>query len=53
MTDQQKKQIINLLWDYLKKGKTNSGLETRATGWGYKTEEGLIACLESILKEEI
>lgn len=38
--------IVGLLWDYLKRDQTHS--DRRQTGWGTKTKQGLVACIERI-----
>jgi len=47
MTEQQQKQIIELLWDSLKRDREHK--DRVQTGWGTKTQKGLIACIESIM----
>ena len=51
MNPKQKQDIKELLWDYLSKDKEHK--DRRQTGWGTKTEEGLIACIENIMEEKV
>ena len=50
LTDHQIKCFIELLWDYLEKDKEHK--DRVVTGWGTKTEEGLVACIERITREK-
>lgn len=43
-------QIIELLWDSLKRDPENK--DRRQTGWGTKTKTGLVACLDRIYEPE-
>ncbi len=38
--------IVDLLWDSLKRDPHHK--DRRQTGWGTKTQEGLIACIERV-----
>lgn len=49
MTEQQK-MIVDLLWDSLKRDPEHK--DRRQTGWGTKTQQGLIACLDRIYHGE-
>ena len=51
MTMKQEKDIKELLWDYLPKDKDHK--DRRQTGWGTKTEEGLMACIKNIMEEKV
>jgi len=46
-TQEQRDKIIALLWDSLKRDPEHH--DRKQTGWGTKTQKGLIACLESIV----
>ncbi len=50
MSANQKRLILELLWDHLKKDPKHK--DRRQTGWGTKTEIGLIACIDRIVGEE-
>ena len=50
MTDEQKKDLMVLLWDHLPKDKEHK--DRRRTGWGSKTQIGLIACIKRITAKE-
>lgn len=55
ITDRQRKMFIELLWDSLKDSghrETPTAPARKVTGWGTKTETGLIACIERIIEEE-
>ena len=43
-------KIIELLWDYLE-AKNPEHKDQKLTGWGTKTKQGLVACIERIGKE--
>ena len=43
---EQRQAVVELLWDYLHKD--NSNRSRRQTGWGTKTVEGLVKCIERI-----
>ena len=45
--DEQK--VIDLLWDSLKRDPEHK--DRRVTGWGTKTKQGLVACIERIHRE--
>ena len=49
-TPRQRQQIIELLWDSLSQVKGSSGM--RHTGWGMKTQTGLVESLLSIIAEK-
>lgn len=46
MTKEQDQELIDLLWDSLKRDPENK--DRRQTGWGTKTKIGLCACIERI-----
>jgi hypothetical protein len=47
MTEKQQQEIIDLLWDYMRRDK---GSKDRVhTGWGTKTKQGLIASISRIV----
>ena len=50
ITDNQRKQFEELLWEHLKHDPSHA--DRRQTGWGTKTKDGLIACIERIIEEE-
>lgn len=50
MTKAQQDAIIALLWESLKRDSEHK--DRRQTGWGTKTKQGLIACVERIAKGE-
>lgn len=50
LSDNQVRCFKELLWDYLKQDKEHK--DRKHTGWGTKTEQGLIACIERIIEEE-
>ena len=45
----QKDSLNDLLWDYMQSDRENHGRVR--TGWGSKTKEGLLSCIERILVE--
>lgn len=49
MREEQKARIIELLWDSLRRDPEHE--DRRQTGWGTKTKEGLIACIDRIAYE--
>lgn len=49
MREEQKARIIELLWDSLRRDPEHD--DRRQTGWGTKTKEGLIACIDRIAYE--
>ena len=49
MTEQQKAEIKDLLWDYLKRDSEHK--DRRRTGWGTKTLDGLCACIQRIAED--
>lgn len=50
MSEKQQKAIIELLWASLKRDPEHK--DRRQTGWGTKTKQGLIACIERIAAED-
>ena len=50
LSKNQVRSFKELLWDSLKSDPQHK--ERRRTGWGTKTEQGLIACIERIIEEE-
>lgn len=50
MTNEQREQIIGLLWAYMKRDPEHR--DRVRTGWGTKTEQGLCACIERIMTGE-
>ena len=50
LTDNQRKCFEELLWEQLKHDPIHA--DRRQTGWGTKTKEGLIVCIERIIEEE-
>ena len=51
MTKNQTKQLLELLWENLKQDKEYK--DRKHTSWGTKTQQGLIACIERIIKDII
>jgi len=50
LTNHQREMVLDLLWEDLRKDKE---YEDRVhTGWGTKTEIGLIACIDRIMQEK-
>jgi len=47
LTDYQKRDLLGLLWDNLEMSSRSD--ELRLTGWGVKSQGGLVACVESII----
>ena len=47
MTPEQKQALIDLLWDSMRKDREHR--DRVQTGWGTKTQDGLIACIERIV----
>jgi hypothetical protein len=47
MSDEQRKQLLELLWGYMKRDPEH--IDRVQTGWGTKTQEGLVACIERIV----
>jgi len=45
-TEAQQAEILSLLWDYMKK---DPGFDRVQTGYGAKTQTGLLASLEGIV----
>jgi hypothetical protein len=52
LTDHHRAQLLELLWNALAAPTGPSGQDRRLTGWGNKTQEGLCACIESILNQQ-
>jgi hypothetical protein len=50
MDEKKAQKIIELLWDSLKRDPEHK--DRRQTGWGTKTMVGLVACLDTIYREE-
>ena len=50
LTDHQKKCFVALLWDYLEKDPEHK--DRVNTGWGTKTEVGLLAVIDRIANTE-
>ena len=50
MDEQKAQKIVELLWDSLKRDPEHK--DRRQTGWGTKTQVGLVACLDSIYRGE-
>ena len=48
MTTDQKQAILDLLWDSLRRDLDHK--DRCQTGWGTKTQAGLIACIERIVE---
>ena len=51
MTQGQESQILELLWDSMKRDPEHK--DRVRTGWGTKTKTGLVACIERIMREEV
>jgi hypothetical protein len=49
MTNKQKQELLDLLWDSLKT--SNFSKDKKQTGWGTKTADGLLACIDRILTQ--
>lgn len=49
-SDHQEQEIINLLWESLKRDPEHK--DRRQTAWGTKTQAGLVACLNRIYQGE-
>lgn len=47
MKPAQRAALLALLWDCMKKDRENP--DRVQTGWGTKTQDGLIACIERIV----
>jgi hypothetical protein len=52
LTDHHRAQLLDLLWDALRPTPGPSPQDRRRTGWGNKTQEGLCACIETILNQQ-
>lgn len=50
MSDAQKDKMLALLWNFLKDDPQH--LDRKRTGYGTKTRDGLIACIDRIIQEE-
>lgn len=50
LTEFQKTKLLKLLWDSMKRDPEHK--DRKQTGWGTKTQFGLIACIERIINEE-
>lgn len=50
MTEAQKKMVLELLWDSLRRDAHHT--DRVHTGWGTKTQDGLIACIQNIINME-
>lgn len=50
LSKSQKEDLIDLLWDDLRKDLNHS--DRKRTGWGGKTKDGLVASIEDILNKE-
>jgi hypothetical protein len=46
MSDEQRKQLLELLWGCMTRDPEHT--DRVQTGWGTKTREGLVACIERI-----
>lgn len=53
MTDTQRKYILELLWDYMRKGRTEKEKDRVITGWGNKTQDELVACIDRIMTDRL
>jgi hypothetical protein len=49
LTEAQKAELIELLWSSLRRDSEHK--DRKQTGWGTKTQAGLIACIERIMRE--
>lgn len=49
ITEQQTAKLMELLWEYMKRDREHS--DRVQTGWGTKTQAGLVACIERIMTE--
>lgn len=49
MTDLQRSDLLALLWDYMKRDPEHK--DRVRTGWGTKTQDGLVASIERIVTE--
>lgn len=50
MEEERGNQIIELLWDYMKKDRMY--IDRVHTGWGTKTKVGLLNCIDRIMEEK-
>jgi len=44
------RDMVDLVWDSLKRDQNNNG--RRQTAWGSKTKDGLAACFERLMRGE-
>lgn len=51
MTPEQKQALIDLLWGSMRKDREHP--DRVQTAWGTKTKDGLIACIERIVKGDL
>lgn len=49
MTETQKTELLTLLWDSMKRDPEHK--DRVRTGWGTKTQTGLLACVERIMRD--
>ena len=47
MTEEQQAQLSGLLWEYMKRDPEHR--DRVQTGWGTKTKQGLVACINRIM----
>ena len=50
-TEAQEKAILDLLWDNMKRDPEH--LDRVRTGWGTKTKQGLVACIQRIVSGDV
>lgn len=50
MTEKQEQELLELLWDYMKKDPAHK--DRVRTGWGTKTKQGLVASVRRIVTGE-
>ena len=50
MTKRQEAAFLDLLWESLRKDAEHK--DRRRTGWGTKTQIGLLACIDRIMTEK-
>ena len=51
LDDTQREKLIDLLWQSLKSDSVDNFNDRRRTGYGTKTKQGLIACIERVINE--
>ena len=51
LTEQQKSDLLALLWDSMKRDPEHK--DRVRTGWGTKTQQGLIASIERIFNDDV